>query len=88
MGVATVALGLLGYFLFGAVALLLFDVATHRIRSKLCQAASETQHRLAASGNYVGSRTAACLFVVAMWLFWPAVFIGAATDKREDSGES
>ncbi len=85
MGINEILLGAIVYLLLGVIFLAAFDLVTKRIRSKFIQATSETQNRLATSGNYVGSRTAACLFVGATWLFWPVVFIGALTDKKEDS---
>ena len=80
-----ILIGISIYLSLGAVLLAIFDLATKRIRSKFTQATSETQSRLLASGNYVSSRLASVLFLSAMWLFWPIVFIGAITDKKEDS---
>jgi len=77
--------GVAVYILLGGISLAIFDLVTKRISTKFTQATSETQHRLAASGNYVGGKLAFTLFLGAMWLFWPVVFIGALTDKKEDS---
>lgn len=71
--------GIVSYLLLGAVLLFIFDLSTKRIRNKFIQATSETQSRLATSGNYVGSKLASVLFLGALWLFWPMVFIGALT---------
>ena len=83
MDMSSVLAGVIGYLLLGAILLVAFDLATKRIRAKLTQAASETQSRLAASGNYVGGRLAFVLFLGVMWLFWPMVFVGTVTDKKE-----
>jgi len=85
MEINSILLGVIIYFLLGSISLFIFDMMTNRIRTKASQAASETQSRLAMSGNYVGIKVAFILFISAMWLFWPAVFIGALTDKKEDS---
>ena len=85
MGLNTILTGVVVYLLLGIILLAIFDLATQRIRSKFVQATSETQSRMVASGNYVGSRLASILFIGALWLFWPLVFIGALTDKKEDS---
>src|SRR3972149_4860114 len=80
MGIST---GVGIYLLLGLIALGIFDRTTKRIRNKLATAATETQSRLIASGTFVGNRMATILFIGAMWLFWPAVFIGVLTDKKK-----
>jgi len=70
------------YLLIGGIALVIFDALTKRIRNKLNTAVADTQTRLGASGNPVGNRMAAVLFFWFMWLFWPAVFIGALTKSK------
>lgn len=82
MGVNHILIGVAVYLLLGIVFLGIFDLVTQRIHTKFTQAVSDTQQRLGASGNYVGNRASACLFVITMWLFWPMVFIGALTDKK------
>lgn len=73
------------YLSLGIILLAIFDITTGRIRSKFMRATKETQLRLATSGSYVGNKLASAVFLVAMWLFWPMVFIGALTDKKGDS---
>jgi len=85
MGLNPVLLGVIIYLLLGIVSLAIFDLVTKRLSTKFTQATSETQSRLAASGNYVGGKLAFVLFLGATLLFWPMVFIGAITDKKEDS---
>ena len=85
MEVNLIVIGAIIYFSLGAALLTIFDLATKRIRSKFTQATSETQSRLAASGNYVGGKLASVLFLGTMWLFWPMVFVGTLTDKKGDS---
>ncbi len=86
MGMSPILLGFVIYLLVGAILLAIFDLATKRIRSKLVQATSEAQSRLVASGNYVGSKLASALFLGALWLFWPTVFIGVLTDRKGGNG--
>ena len=81
MGLNPVVVVTACYLLLGAGLLILFDAVTKRIRTKLTQAVCETQSRLFTAGNYVGSTVAFFIFLGAMWLFWPMVFIGALTDK-------
>ena len=88
MGINPVLGGILAYLLLGVALLAIFDLATKRIRTKFTQATSETQSKLATSGNYVGSRLASVLFLGAMWLFWPMVFVGALTDKADKKEDS
>ena len=88
MGLDSALFGVVIYLALGAVLLAIFDLATKRIRSKFTQATSETQSRLVASGNYVGGRMASVLFLGAMWLLWPMVFIGALTDRQENSNDA
>lgn len=83
MGMNPVIVVVAMYLLLGIMLLVVFDLATKRIRSKFTQATSETQSKLAASGSYVGSKLASVLFLGAMWLFWPMVFIGALTDRTD-----
>lgn len=85
MGINSIIVGFIIYLLLGFMLLAVFDLATRRIRSKFAQSTSETQSRLVASGNYVSSKLAFVLFLGAMWLFWPMVFIGAVTDKKESN---
>jgi hypothetical protein len=84
MGLSSILIGIATYLLLGVVLLIIFDITTERIRSKFAQATSKTQSELASSGNYVGDKLAAVLFIGAMWLFWPMVFIGALTDKADN----
>lgn len=73
-----------GYLVAGIVALFLFDRITGRIRSKFSQSSLDAQSALIGSGNYVNTKTAKVILAGAIWLFWPAVFLGALTDKKED----
>lgn len=88
MGLNPILTGVVVYLLLGVILLAIFDLATKRIRSKLTQATSETQSKLAMSGNYVGGRLASVLFLGTMWLFWPMVFVGALTDKKEGNNNA
>ncbi len=69
------------YFLFGIVSLCLLDLTTKRIRTGLQNATDDTQSRLLARGSYVAPKQATVLFVGAMLLFWPMVFVGVVKDR-------
>lgn len=75
---------LLIYFLMGIVFLGTFDIITHRIRIKFRTATAETQIKLATATTptFIGERAAAIIFGIALWLFWPAVFVGVITDRK------
>lgn len=72
----------LGYLAIGAIALVIFESATGRIRARLRPASTEMQSRLATTGHFVGYRVAPALLLAAIWLFWPAAFIGAVTKDK------
>jgi len=73
------------YLLTGLITLLLFDSITRRIRDKLDNATLQTQLQLGAAGFPLRHTTAKIVFLLVMWLFWPIVVLGAATDKKEDN---
>lgn len=79
----SILIGISIYLVIGVIALCVFDCITKRLRRKLTIATAETQNSMAASGTPVGNRTAAVLLVGAIWLFWPVMFIGVLTDKKE-----
>ncbi len=64
------------YLVLGAVALVAFDLATKRIRSRMSLSSSETQQRLLNSGSFIGNKTAMALTLFATWIFWPVLFYG------------
>ena len=74
-------MGIAGYLVTGLLLLFLFNLITHRIQDKLVRVTYETQSRLIASGNPTGYRSSMFIFIVAMWLLWPLVFIGAITES-------
>ena len=69
------------YFLVGVMSLCAFDLVTKRIRTGLGNASDDTQSKLLARGDYITPKQATILFVWAMILLWPIVFIGIAKDK-------
>lgn len=71
------------YLLTGIVALGLLDVFTGRIRKKLKSASVQSQAKLAASGSYVGTKTAVVLILIALWIFWVVAIYGAISEKME-----
>jgi len=73
----------LGYLAVGAIALTAFEVATGRIRARLRPASIDMQSQLARTGHFVGYRVAPALLLTGIWLFWPAILIGAATEEKD-----
>ncbi len=69
------------YFLFGIVSLCLFDLVTKRLRTGLQSATDDTQSKLLSNGSYVAPKQATILFLGAMLLFWPMVFVGVIKDR-------
>jgi hypothetical protein len=75
------------YLLVGLLFLIIFDVATKRIRNRLDDATFEVKNKLAMSGSYVGTRIATTVLLFAIWLMWPVVIVGAlTTGKEQDNG--
>ncbi len=70
------------YFGVGICAIALLDILTHRVRSKLYSASLDTQHKIASTGNFVGSKTSVALVMFALWLFWPVAIYGALTPSK------
>lgn len=80
---------LVSYFGSGVLFLVLFDIITGRIRRRLSSASIDTQVRMTRAGLYLGVKTGIIMFVVTMWLFWPAVLVGAVRKEvkwEEQSG--
>ena len=69
------------YFLFGIVSLCAFDLVTKRLRTGLQGATGDTCSKLLVNGNYVTPKQATVLFIGALLLFWPIVFVGIVKDK-------
>lgn len=65
------------YLLVGIVALVLLDLITGRIRKNIKDASYKSQEKLAASGSYVGRKTAVVLTLIALWIFYPVAIYGA-----------
>ena len=69
---------LLIYFIGGLLVLLVFDLATHRIRNRFKDRAAEAQVVMSQTGNlYIGKRMMLITFAVITYLFWPLVILGA-----------
>ena len=75
---------LLAYFIGGLVILFIFDLLTKRIRNNMAMAGTQAQIEMAQASNPIGQRAGMILMLVLTWLFWPAVLIGAATDKGDE----
>jgi len=72
---------LLAYFLGGLLALLVFDLKTKRIRTKIQSAGLEAQLKMAQANSPLGVKAGIALILTLTWLFWPAVLLGAATER-------
>jgi hypothetical protein len=81
MNILAMAIAL--YFLGGIVVLWIFDLVTKRIRNKMEIATAETQQRMGEAGSPMSGRSARMFFMGLMWLFWPAVIIGAIAEAAE-----
>ena len=84
---STPALVLIGYLLCGIVALGLFDIVTGRLRRNWNDAIVKTMGQMSEAGIGLSVRACSVLFIVVMWLFWPAVLVGAVHDLFEKKGE-
>ncbi len=79
MALNTLAVVIASYFGCGIIALLGFDLHTQRIRKKWRESSIQIQDKFAASGTLVGTKVVNVVLLLALWLFWPAVLIGAVT---------
>ena len=74
----TEILGILTYFLTGVVALGIFEVTTKRLSRGLRNASYDTQDTLARQNIAAPSKRAATIIIAGLiFVFWPAVFVGA-----------
>jgi len=71
---------LLVYFLGGLFILIVFDLITKRIRTKIQSAGLEAQVTMAQANNPLGVKAGIVLMLTLTWLFWPTVLLGAATE--------
>ena len=81
---------LLIYFIGGLLALLVFDLATHRIRSRFKDKVAEAQVVMSQTGNlYIGKRMMLVTFAVITYLLWPLVILGTlgGSEKEEQPKE-
>jgi len=83
---STITTILLAYFVGGLVILFIFDLLTKRIRNNMQMAGTQAQIRMAEANNPISPRIGLIMMLVLIWLFWPLVLIGAATDTKGDSG--
>jgi len=81
---STGVLVLIGYFLCGAAALALFDLATKRLRTNWDKSVVETLSRMSEANVGLSVRACAMLFGAVLWLFWPVVLYGALRDAVGD----
>ena len=76
---------LLIYFIGGLLALLVFDLITHRIRNRFRDKAAEAQLVMAQTGNfYIGKRVMLAMFAIITYLFWPFVVLGALRGSEKE----
>ena len=74
------------YLVVGAILLSIFEMSTRRISQRIGTASTDAQMRMASSGTAVGSKAALILTFIVMWLFWPAVFVGAVKKEKKEGG--
>jgi len=79
-----ILLALIIYFGVGVCTLVIFDILTHRVRSRLYLASLDTQNRMVATGNYIGNRSSKILIILALWIFWPIAIYGALSSSKGD----
>lgn len=77
-----------GYFGIGALFLAIFDLVTGRIRRKFDWATTETQLSMTNAMVTLSRRAAKMLFLICLWVLWPAVVYGALTSKKGGANES
>lgn len=80
----SVLLGIGIYLGLGLIALLILDLLTKRVRSRLVGASLEAQGRMLDTGQMVGRKTAIFLTVGALWLFWVVAIYGALTKTKQE----
>lgn len=64
------------YFIIGIISLLILEITTHRITRKIDSATYDAQSKLAGTGTVLNYKTARLFLVFAIFVFWPAIFIG------------
>jgi hypothetical protein len=75
------------YLILGALILTIFEVSTRRVTRNLRGASTDAQLKMAQSGTAVGSKSVLILTFAVMWLFWPAVLIGASKKDKNKEGK-
>ena len=79
----TILAVLAAYATIGILFLAIFGLISGRIRKQIRDAVKETQMKLAATAwVYFGPRMATVILLLTLWLFWPAVGIGALRSMR------
>lgn len=74
------------YFIGGLLALLVLDLLTKRVRTKLGSATEDARYQLLATGTYMSRKSALVAVVVALWLFWPVAIWGALSTIGKGAG--
>jgi hypothetical protein len=72
------------YFIIGLLVLILFELITKRISTKLTSAGVQAQITMAEAGNPIGRKVGVILMAVLTWVAWPMVLVGAATKVNEE----
>jgi hypothetical protein len=80
----TILLSVIGWYLLtGIVALLILELTTHRITRKIDTATLDAQNKLVSTGTALNFKTARVALMLAIFIFWPAMFIGMATKNSK-----
>lgn len=77
----TAAVILLSYFVGGLLVLIVFDLATKRVRNNVRSGGFQAQMRMAEANSPIGVKAGIVMILALTWLFWPMVLVGAVTDK-------
>jgi NADH:ubiquinone oxidoreductase subunit 3 (subunit A) len=77
---------LLGYFVLGITALVILDLLTKRVRTRLKDASYDAQSKLAGNMVFVNSKIARAVLIVSLILLWPVAIYGAITSIGGDNG--
>lgn len=73
------------YLMIGIITLGTFELRTKRLSKNLNQASINTQNAIIGAGSLISNKAAKVLIIIAIFLFWPFVFIGLLTSKKKEN---
>jgi len=80
----SILIGIGVYLGLGLIALIVLDLKTKRVRTRIVTASQDAQSKMWGTGNFVGSKTAMGLTVITLWLFWVVAIFGALTKPKQE----